>query len=690
MIHVRRLDLPLIFLSILLILGHQACAGTYKDRDGASHAWSVDQSHALIWEGAPYVPFGIIFEPGYLSEQTDESWTSDESDVAAFKLAGVEDVVIRPTKGLTSAPIPAFQRLIDLLEANGMRYGIELYDPPYAPLTGYVVEPAVNRVGGVKESGQVVRSFSDTKLAVYALCDAKTAALRDGGRAVAVNGEVSVQVSLRSPDEHVLLLYPLKVMTPQSADWGLPDLWSEFDSRRDRLVLFLRQIKFGKGLRFFVDPFTERLGIHGEVQSLIPTSTAFRLEFSAWLAKKYASPREAGPALGVLQHDIGSFQEAARLIPLWKNGRGAPVVYDDSTGRTYAADASKSSLWADFLEFRVRSIRGYMDGMADAAKRLVDVPVVYTATGLQPIFQGYGSVGYEGLAVPASGAGLPEAGGRVLSLADGSSRSMWIVSRLKADPAVFAKKEDLFAAFNTLRDLGAKGFFVADMHGTAVASADLLIWLGEYASLGANDKHFAGYVPQTVYYPEGADHVSIKRLSSGAWWLPSLMDGANLYLGTAMAGYTLINPKTRSVDVYIWSLSGQKMIHVPAVDAVVLVDISGAQTEVKPKKGRAELIIGEEPTLIRGVDAEQFLPLEVVAEAMQDFEKLIIRAESKGMDSGDYRRTLKRANELFGKNQLVTCLDMVQVSSEELKVRLRGLEMEGIRGPGGATGGGAQ
>lgn len=671
--------LAIILISVsMLVVSTASFARTFRDCEGTAHSWTVDEAHALVWEGAPYIPFGIVFVPKYLtSGQTDENWTADEQDVASFKLAGVTDVVVKPGKGMTSVPVEAFQRIIDLLEANELRYGVELYDPEYAPMSGYVIEPTVNRAEGIRSSGQVTRSFPDAKTALYALCDARTGEIESAGREAVMNGEVTVYVAPRTSTNHILLFYPQKAIAGGSEEGGLFDVWSDFDVHRDRLVWYLSRLNFGKGLRFFIDPFTENIGMEGEAESLIPTSPAFRFEYAAWLSKKYGTPRDLNISWGILQHDVGSFEEATRLIPLWRSGRGAAVVYDDGTAKKYPVDAAKSGIWVDFLEFRASSVRAYMDAAADVVKRFAaDVPMVYTATGLQPFFQTSGSVGYDGLAVPAAGGeAMVESAGRVLSLAESSSRKMWIISRLKPAGAAYVKKEDLFADINTIRDLGAKGFIVNDVRRSAIEGANLLTWLAEYSSLSGGDKQFASYRPRAIYYPDGIAHASVTRLSNGAWWLPALLKGYSLYLGSSLAGYVVADSKRPGADIHIWSLEGTRTIRLVSSQAVTVTQISGDTTEVKPKKGRVALTVGEEPILVQGIAPDQFLPVEVVAEAMQGLEEAISRAERKKMDASDYKAKLKDAKAMLDKNHLMLALSLVQEARNEINRRMRGLEV---------------
>ena len=661
--------------ALFMLIG-TASSGTFNDRDGGAHAWTVDGAHALVWEGSTYMPFGVVFQPRYFAEQTDNNWSADEQDVTAYKLTGVTDVIVKPGKGISSIPVEAFQRIIDLLETNGLRYGIELDDSPYIPLTGYVVQPTVNRVENIKASGAISRTFVNTKTALYVLCEASTGDIRDSGQSAAnTNGEVAVKVALRTDGSHVLLFYPLKTMGVENGESGSADVWSDHDRHRDRLISYLPQIKFGKGLRFFIDPFTENFGFRGEAESLIPTSDAFRFEYMAWLSKKYNTTSELSLAWNVLKHDVSSFGEAARLVPLWRNGRGVSAAYDDEIKKQYPVDAASSKVWADFQEFRASSIRAYMDGMADVLKRTAaDVPVVFTATDLQPVFQSGSLHGFDGLAVSAvGGSDIAKSAGQVLSLAENSSKESWLISRLRPANAVFEKKEDLCSSMNALHDLGVKGFFITDAQGSGIQGADLLTWLAEYASLSGQDKQYAAYRPQAIYYPVGAMQMSPKRLQSGIWWLPTLIGGGDMRLGNSFGGYTKVDPKG-AVDICIWSLKGKQMMQLVTPNPVTVTSASGDAVEVQPKKGRVAFTVSDEPVTISGIPVDQFLPVECVSEAIQEFEKAVARAEQQRLDVDSYKQQAKRAKELLNNNQPMGALDTIQVFIGELNLRLQGLE----------------
>jgi len=354
------------------------------------------------------------------------------------------------------------------------------------------------------------------------------------------------------------------------------------------------------------------------------------------------------------------------------------MVFDDGLGKTYPADAGKSAIWDDLRQFRSYSIRGYMDTMADVAKRIAgDVPVIYTANGLQPIFQASGPVGFDGLVMPGADSvkAVAASAGQTLSLAENSSRKMWLLSHLKPVGAAYDKKQDLFAAMNTAHDLGAKGFFVDDARGTGVDGANLISWLAEYASLSLKDKQFGAYKARAIFYPERTAGASVKKLSNGAWWLPSLTPGTDLYLGTKLAGYAVIDPQTFDITICVWSTKGSQLIHLVAESKLAIMNASGSTTELKPKKGRVEFTVGDDPVFVHGIAPDDFIPVEVVMEAIQELDNEIARGDRKHMDTSDYKSKLKNAQTMVKANQLSLCLNLVHQTTAEINQRLRGLDV---------------
>jgi len=645
-------------------------AGDFVDRDGAKHSWSVGSSHQLVWDGQAYLPFAVVFQPKYLTESPNEKdFEADKANLEAIKHAGIVDILLRPgSSGLSAAPVEAFQRVLDLIESMDMRYEIELYNAPYAPLTGYVIDPVVYRVEHVATPGEYGHKITDAKTTLWVLCDSISGEIKATGTAPVFDETATTSIKTRL-DGDLLLFYPLKSITEKSPDWSCTDIWADYDVERDRLVAYMSYVKFGKGLRGFSDPFTRSLGFNGESDALVPISASFRLNYAAWLSKKYESPADMFASWTLNQRELSSYADAARLVPLYRNSRGVQYVYDDTSGKQYPLEGKSSRIWLDFLQFRTESMRGYMDSMSDVVKRsIADVPVSFTAEGLQPLFQATGSIGSDGL-IAQSGANLSsslENVGNVLSLAESASRGMWMQCWIRPSEETFKHKDELFSAVNASRGLGSKGF-ILDYPRDAVPDASALGWLAEYSALYKNDKYFATWQPHTVFYPQGTNHAQIKRFGSGAWWLPILARGNDLSLGSTLAGYVIANPSVPGGTIYVWSLIGNQTVHLNTQAPVTLLRSSGEEIAIKPQKGQVAIVIGEEPVMVRGIPADQFVPIEVVAKAIKDLEVAVAKVSEKYPSSSIFRSRLAQAKELYKKNRLIAALDIVQSTMTEVK-----------------------
>lgn len=661
-----------VLILLCIFLCGTAWAGSFTDRGGVMHSWSVDSSNVLIWDGSPYVPFGVDFSPRGLVSGSEADWAADERGLAALKAAGVTDVLLKASDGITAYSVEDIQRAVDMLESSGFSYGVSLFCPPYARLAGYSVRPTENRVEDVKSPGLYPVGTAEADSALFVLCS-KTGEVREKGNVNAVGGGVSFQVSRRYDEGQILLFYPHKSLDVSSA--GMPDMWADYDARRDRLVAFLSKIEFGGGLRFFVDPFTESLGWRGGSDGFFPDSNAFRIEYAAWLSLNYRSVRDLTVAWNVLPRDLRSFEEAAGMVPLWWDGRGVPMLYDAQTDEFLAVDAVKSSVWEDFLAFRSYSAGMYLNSMADVLKRFAaEVPVVYSAGELAPELQPPDGPGFDGLAAVGSGGDdvLAVRAGTVLSLAESSGVSSWILACPDSPAGGFAAKSDMFGRLNLCRDMGAKGFFVGGV--SASGGAD---WLGEYAALSRNDKFFVSSVSRAVFYPETVAGLSPRKLAGGVWWLPSLDLGAELEVGEGFGAYSIIRPD-RPQEIYMWSRGEERIVHLVSSAAVYVVDVDGEEAKCDPRKGRVEFVLGDEPVLVRGIGPENVLPVEAAEDSIVEFEAAIERYRKAGVDVGGYEKRLEVARDVLKKNNVSAALGMAQEAVREINNNIEGMKLTGF------------
>lgn len=433
-----------------------ASDGQFTDKSNVKHNWQINTAHTLIWDGKPYLPVGGSFTPHSFalseSKTDDVAWQEDVHALETLKASGIQDILLSPDRPLVDIPIKSIQRLLDYLDAKDFHYGVS-FGPGITQMTsGFVVKPTVYRKDArPNPSNDTILTAewltSNTDRGVVFMydgaSDSKMFQIFDIG---VKDGIASVPVEAPASITHpYVLLLPHKTTT--ASDQGsLPDIWSKFDSYRDRLITMGSQLKWGAGLRFFIDPLSRNIGLGGETPFLVPDSAAFRLEWESSLSRKYGDIETLRVKWG-LADKITSFAAVARLIPLWAYGRGCPYFFDPESRKAYrllegSQSASNSQWWNDFLQFRDNSISYYMNTAADVLKhQTANVPVVYTGTPNGPFFTNYRAEGgFDGLAVAIRSDELSHSAriiGPLYSQAEQSVRTTWfLTSKLTASAPV--------------------------------------------------------------------------------------------------------------------------------------------------------------------------------------------------------------------------------------------------------------
>jgi len=497
-------------------------AGSFTDRANTPHTWSVTSSRVLTWDGQPYAPIGVWFTPSCLARgATDENVTRDAAALKALKDSGVTDVIVNPVVSAATPPAAAWQRMIDLLEEHGLRYGISFGAGIETDLTGILVNPSAFRIPGVHDGMDIAWDAPNADHAWFVVVDA-----RDGtqimmeGRIPIRNGRVATTATARVSDGSVAILYPRGTLrSPRSGT--IPDVWTGFDRYRDRLLLTLGQVKFGPGLRFFLDPLGPPISPEGDADRFVPDSPSFRLEWEAFLARKYPSIGSLATAWALMDREIRDHRAASGLVPLWSRSKGVPFLLDVADGKRYQIGGGESKFWADLHECRDASLSYAMAAMADFLKReIAGVPVVYTHTGMHRVFASPTSPGgWDGLAAPVSGQGVGMRMGTVeaaLSRIADTTKPLWFLINVgegatapeAADP--YTTRDALIADLDRLRAVGARGMFIRTTESPS-AAAPVLGWLADYAKRvatgigpGASPRVLPSPAQPQVSSPEGA------------------------------------------------------------------------------------------------------------------------------------------------------------------------------------------
>ena len=112
--------------------------GSYVDAAGNGTPGRSLSSHALLWDGAPYTPAGVVFHSRFLALVSEANFAQDRDTLKSLRDGGVQDIWIDPGRGLTSCGAADLQRLVDLVESDGFRYRLAIRErtaDPFERLT---------------------------------------------------------------------------------------------------------------------------------------------------------------------------------------------------------------------------------------------------------------------------------------------------------------------------------------------------------------------------------------------------------------------------------------------------------------------------------------------------------------------------------------------------------------------------
>lgn len=677
----------LYILLFVFVLGGASCAsvvklktgGTYVDGSGAAHAWTINDGHTLIWDGKPYVPVGVVFCPLSLKPQAGEQELAvDAAALGLLKEKGITDLIISPPGPVSSSDPVLFQKLIDHLEAAGFSYGIDLHDAPMTPLKGYLISPARYRLEGPNPQTKIVCNWADVDSAIYVIARKSDNSIKSIGGAVVREGKVTISLSEPLSSGEVLIVYPRR--TFETAPGGqIGDLWTGFGEYRDRLVGFLEKIKFGPGLRFFLDPFVCKADLASETVEFLPDSQGFRVGLEAFLTKRYTHEGGVNTAWGFVDL-VNSIEEATRVIPLWAKGRGLSYAYDRASAKLYSVNALTSQLWRDVVDYRDTSIQEHMNAIADVLrKQVADVPVIFTCAGYHRIYANpYGMGGYSGLAALTEGLGesaVLERVGPAYALAEESAKTTWFVV---VDRTVVSQKAADVSdyVFETLCEIGCKGFFAgrvdaesSDQVSPSSGLALLADRLKEFKQKLKADQ-LAQFKPAVVSYPVvppvGA---YVKRLGRNAWWLPSLRVGVSSYIGDGLFAYSFVGEDR----TYMWSSIGTQTITLKSGPAgYPTVEFPERASITKKKGDQFAVTLTDVPVVLRGIDVKLVFPYETALLEMDRLADAIVEADKAGFDVKNARQALESAKTVIQKGSPLTAYGMAQQSLLELMNLLGG------------------
>jgi hypothetical protein len=685
--------------------------GAYVDSHKTTHAWRITATHALLWDGAPYVPVGGTFSPRSFESADASAWQADVAALARLEKQQVTDIILWPERPLDAVPAPAVQRLIDYLDGHGFRYGIEFGPGMTAPLEGTVVKPGSYRFADTKESLTATWQVSDADRAIFIITDVDrdNEVLKKFSTTVpVVAGAVNQPIDQSLADSKVVaILYPHKSVKHEG-NGDLPDIWRSFDAYRDGLLTYLRSLKFGPGLRFFLDPLARHIGLNGEADFTVPDSPTFLLEWEGYLVRKYPNIEELKLAWGLNEGDFHTYDALARLIPLWANGRGVPYFFDPvANAPLRILDATQSHWWSDFLKYRDESLTYYLNAMALVLKRQVaDVPVVVTWTQTHAMFSDPSTdEGYDGLAIAAHAHGtrlIARTAGPAYSAAEQSARTTWCVAtEIEGDaaprptqtaqpqtaslpasppaPAPYESRSALMADLEWLRRTGMKGFYAhplqtpadrAEARPSWLAAPDSLAWLHE-AETQFSTMQTASFAPIVLFYPQNAPgpaRIGPVPGAANVLWMPSYRHGELLDWWPSYRGYTQPSANGEEETVLV-SLRGKRLTHLWVKEPAQVRAYAPDGTEMpvhQLDKHTVSLELDDTPTVLRAA-GQRFVPQEAASDVLFQLVAMLPQAVAQKAPNAEAEQFgLDRAKLAFSVHDYESCYSFARASLDNL------------------------
>lgn len=534
-LYVRAL-LPSLVLAMAIISTGHAWAGTYVDCNGKDHPWHVTKTHALMWDGKPYVPFGGMFVSSYLSNPTRQNLAMDRSRLDVDRQAGIEDLYLNPCV----APAARTQLVINMFESLGFHYGIEFpggisSDPKRQ--RGYLIgtsAPALLSKRGVAkfpDSGNALEAW-------YIVVGAVDGRVLESGMAMRTAGDFAIRVSHCPAGGALARIVPL-VSTNR---WISPNA--------NRLIAWLKPLRLGADMRFLLDPLGNE---YSPPRAFLPISQKWRTAFAIWLKRRYQTIAALDLAWGIHSGSLTKFIQAARLVPLISGPRQSKwpqhgYAVDDRSGKILAINMAISRLWPDACHFRDVFLRRRADRICKQLRKFCDVPIVakrfHQSTRIW--ISRNPKEGFDGLGMETYGTGNElgrfSAAATWADIAQ-SKRPLWCIVT-ETSPAHwqnryigFKTQTQMYRDYNLLLSLGAKGIFAFGLSLRASRGDNQwtifelnndprqLEWLALFGDAARARTHWLAYVPNVAYWfpVENTDARSFMEANtpqyglSGAW-----------------------------------------------------------------------------------------------------------------------------------------------------------------------------
>lgn len=603
--------------------------GVYRPVGGQPTPWKIDDQGTLVWGAEPYLPVGARIE-------------ANAESIAAAKKAGVKDVIVDlPASGAGWAETFAS------LEAAGMRYVLRIGS--MAPLAhGYAIEPQGYRISGIRESKSYAVPIAEATSAFVVLANQQSGMTLDAKRVPVKNGILTYEVGGIPAVDHVLLIYP------ELKGLEAPDFWRGLDEQRDTILGSLRRFPPGKGLRAIVNPLGRLLNLPGRDIRFVPNDPAFHEDFASMLEGRYKSMETLFKQWSMSSSDLSSsfmkegkavsatWLDVARLVPLWSTTRGASLLWDPKTDKTYVCENKKSRIWADLSDAIHAVAQRRIGRLVASIHGVTDVPILQEWEGWVTPYE-TSQPGFDGIGVRTTGSRpsqIIETASRAASTTFRWTKPGWFAA---TDVELSADSLNAFPGVtDDLTSMGARAVFLhTDSPGALQTVADTAKRIAENAPLMS--------VGAPIYFPENAmNPAAAQRLVGSRWWLPTPTDGNRIDMGSSYFAYRISD--FTGHKIVLWAKQpGRVLLRVVDPKPLVFTSCDGSNPNPKPTRGGVEVTLNEWPLVISGSE-EIPVPDPAYKETETQFSLLTDEAARRHRDLSEDRMAFREAVDGFERN----------------------------------------
>ena len=579
----------------------------HADIVNQSVAWSVNERGQLVWGGVDTSLVGNRWLPQCLLNASDDALATDEKYLDAVVKKGNSAVLLQlPQGGITVVAKARLQKIIDLMEAKNIRYGISLKArAPYAKPVA-IIHPSRMRFSTAlgKEPVSLTLPMLRSCWTVTAL---QSGEIMDFSRETVAGGSVDYQ--LKNPIEgNVIGIFIPEVDTSD----GYATLFSDTDSLRDDLMLALDELRFGKNLRFFTDPFDLPVLSRFEDRRKVPTTEAFRTAWASYLKQKYATLDGARISWRLDSTErVDNFDALARLLPLSFDGRGVAGFIDPlGTGRLLKCESQPSVFWTDLASFVDRLSSDVQDRTALAIQRSgLNVPIV-SVNSVKSDHRGL-----SGVLVPS--ANVIDAAPKLLDQSP-SGKRIWNIVDTTVIDSQSAQPSNWAAA-------GASSVFYPETNADRVSGGQI----------APADKTAIIPLPLEL-------SVRSKQLENGTWWLPDIRPMRLYRYPNGLIAYGISDGEQSSY--YFVGSKRPTVVTIKLPKALEKAPISWSPLSAGVRsKGSLQLTVGDEPVLLKGFGNSLPVPYGAMADALDESKRLVAELRKRNIpDAGRMQLELSK------------------------------------------------